>query len=206
MDSNSNIDIINNNTIDNNNNIDTIKILNTVKYYNNIINDKIIEFNDLYSEYININNNQSHFYYLLNYLHDNIFSLLSNTDIDKIINNNILINGLCDIYINICFLYSREVTMQGFNMLYGISLDNSSYNIYSQRQKRINPNLAIIKKRIMDCKELSLRSKLYDSKNPVAHIALINHDFNYNEKQPLAQREHDIALTVRDLPKLAIND
>lgn len=202
-----NIDIdIDTSNIDNNNSIDTIKILNTVKYYNNIINDKILEFNDMYSEYININANQSHFYYLLNYLHDNIFSLLSNTDIDKIINNNILINGLCDIYINICFLYSREITIQGFSMLYGISLDNNSYNIYSQRAKRINPNLSVVKKRIMDCKELSLRSKLYDSKNPVAHIALINHDFNYNEKRSLVQRDHDITLTVRDLPKLAIND
>lgn len=117
--------------------------------------------------------------------------------------NYILLNDLCDYYISLCTEYDKEISINGYCFLTGISpqtlytweadKNNNIYNnnIYNNKTNRNAISEEYIKiasvarkeiyKKLIFYREESLTSKLVTGKqNPVGVIAILNKHYGYN--------------------------
>ena len=87
-------------------------------------------------------------------------------DIDKI-------DAICDIYIYLCGVYNKVISILGFSKLAAINPD-SIYD-WANGINKLNTAGSEIYKKLTKEREESIVSRLADSKQAVAHIAMINH-------------------------------
>lgn len=115
--------------------------------------------------------------------------------------NYSLVNDVLDIYIYLCTVYDKEISIIGFSNLTGIDTDV----IYTWHNEREPGSLSNeIYKKLNRLREESLSNKLATgNKNPVGILAILNRHYAWN--LPGVSRETDSsrrALSVDQLPKL----
>lgn len=97
--------------------------------------------------------------------------------------NDKLINDICDIYVNICFEYDKEVSINGFSFLTGIHRDT----IYSwgANETRLGSSCSDVYKKLVANNEESLSGMLISGgRNPMKILPALNRRHNWNMGQP----------------------
>lgn len=158
----------------------------------------------------------------LRYVQKHVFAnkeqLKSKSNIN-IYNNNIpsnfnaynyeIVNSICDIYIDLCFRYNKEISILGFSNLTGIDNevihswnDNNNYG-----SSKLSTSSCNIYKKLSQYREESLSNKLADGKqNPVGVIAMLNRHYGWSSPYTSdANRKGKAALGNAELPKLGEN-
>lgn len=177
---------------------------NTIEVYENDIEMHI----KLYCEENNIEDlvkiNQSQWNGLLIHLRRKCFAdrkaLLTPGDKQRSY-NMVLVNNLCDYYIQLCFKYSKEVSINGFSLFMGLeyetilnwSYNNNAYNendsiyikyinIYGDEIEEKASTLRMgIYKKLIRFREESLTDILVSGqKNPMGATVILNSKYNYN--------------------------
>ena len=139
--------------------------------------------------------------------------LKSKTNIN-IYNNNIpsnfnaynydLVNDICDIYIDLCFVYDKEISIMGFSNLTGI--DNVIIQDWGVNERLSKTSLEIYKK-LIAFREESLSSKLATgNKNPVGILAILNRHYQWNMPGVTRETSKRQSLGAAELPKLGIHN
>lgn len=118
----------------------------------------------------------------------NIKDVLKSKDNINIYNNNIpsnfnaynydTVNSICDIYIDLCFINDKEVSIIGFSNLTGIDTE-LIYNWANENTKLSTTSFHVYKK-LSQFREESLSNKLVTgNKNPVGVIAVLNRQYGW---------------------------
>lgn len=177
-----------------------------LEIYNNNIEEAISNYcidhelkeKDLY------NIDQSRWNSVLLYVYRQVFKPLKsdkrmyneNSNIDY--SNKELLYSICDIYINLCYEYSKEVSIMGFSKLTGIHKDTIYQWLNSDSSARGASDLA---KRLNTEREESLSNKLASGKgNPVGILGILNRHYGWNMGQPRGQEQRQKA---PDIPRIA---
>ena len=127
----------------------------------------------------------------LRYIRRHVFNnkdVLKSKDNINIYNNNIpstfnaynydTVNSICDIYIDLCFINDKEVSIIGFSNLTGI--DNETINIWGNNDNKLSSLSFGIYKKLSQFREESLSNKLVTgNKNPVGVIAVLNRQYGW---------------------------
>lgn len=157
----------------------------------------------------------------LRYIRKNVFkdkSILKSSNNITIPNNSIssnfnaynyeLVSNICDIYIDLCFMYDKEISIMGFSNLTNIDQDN----IYNWANS-INNNNSLstsgyeIYKKLNILREESLSNKLVTGKqNPVGVLGVLNRHYQWNMPGVSREKANNNTLTAADLPQLAIDN
>ena len=153
----------------------------------------------------------------LRYIRKHVFNnrdVLKSKDNINIYNNNIpsnfnaynydTVNSVCDIYIDLCFIYDKEVSIIGFSNLTGIDQE-LIYNWGNEGTKLSSTSYQIYKK-LNEFREESLSNKLVTGRqNPVGVLGVLNRHYAWNLPGVSREQTEKRALTARDLPKLGAN-
>ena len=127
----------------------------------------------------------------LRYIRRHVFNnkdVLKSKDNINIYNNNIpstfnaynydTVNSICDIYIDLCFINDKEVSIIGFSNLTGIDTE-LIYNWANENTKLSTTSFNVYKK-LSQFREESLSNKLVTgNKNPVGVIAVLNRQYGW---------------------------
>lgn len=150
-----------------------------IQYYPDKITALIEEFKSMYPM-VNLETNSIQWKLLLKYLNSNLFAKVPNT-VTPYGRNTILdledrkvLDSITDIYINLCYLYSKDVNLYDYSLFIGMDYSN-----VVAWENVTHKNADVIKK-IQSGHEYIIRSKLHDSNNPTAHIALANNDLGWS--------------------------
>lgn len=150
----------------------------------------------------------------LRYIRKHVFScpdtLKSKNNIN-IYNNNIpsnfnaynydIVNNVCDIYIDLCFVYDKEVSIIGFSNLTGISTD--TINEWGNGNVKLSPTSAVVYKKLREFREESLSNKLVTGRqNPVGVLGVLNRHYAWNMPGVREDKGSKKVLTAAELPKL----
>lgn len=112
--------------------------------------------------------------------------------------NRELINNICDIYISMCYEYSKEVSVMGFSKMTGITLDTLYQWVNNPDVERGSSEIV---KNLQAEREESLSNKLASGKgNPVGILGILNRHYGWNMGQPRGQTATQKA---PDLPGMA---
>lgn len=150
----------------------------------------------------------------LRYIRRHVFSnkdVLKSKDNINIHNNNIpsnfnaynydTVNSICDIYIDLCFINDKEVSIIGFSNLTGIDTE-LIYNWANENTKLSTASFNVYKK-LSQFREESLSNKLVTgNKNPVGVIAVLNRQYGWASPYTSDSNRQKKALTDAELPKL----
>ena len=153
----------------------------------------------------------------LRYIRRHVFNnkdVLKSKDNINIYNNNIpstfnaynydTVNNICDIYIDLCFINDKEVSIIGFSNLTGIDQE-LIYNWGNEGTKLSSTSYQIYKK-LNEFREESLSNKLVTGRqNPVGVLGVLNRHYAWNLPGVSREQAEKRALTARDLPKLGTN-
>ena len=154
----------------------------------------------------------------LRYIRRHVFNnkdVLKSKDNINIYNNNIpstfnaynydTVNYICDIYIDLCFINDKEVSIIGFSNLTGI--DNETINVWGNNDSKLSTLSFGIYKKLSQFREESLSNKLVTgNKNPVGVIAVLNRQYGWASPYTSDSNRQKRALTADELPKLTGND
>lgn len=118
-----------------------------------------------------------------------------NSNIDY--SNIDLLKSVCNIYINLCYEYSKEISILGFSKLTGINPDT----IYTWgKEDGLSRGTSEIYKNLNREREESLSVRLVSGKgNPVGILGILNRHYGWNMGQPRGQ---DSRQKAPDLPGL----
>lgn len=118
-----------------------------------------------------------------------------NSNIDY--SNIDLLKSVCNIYINLCYEYSKEISILGFSKLTGINPDT----IYTWgKEDGLSRGTSDIYKNLNREREESLSVRLVSGKgNPVGILGILNRHYGWNMGQPRGQ---DSRQKAPDLPGL----
>lgn len=112
------------------------------------------------------------------------------------------VNDVCDIYIDLCMVYDKEISLVGFSNLTGIHIDTLIE--WGKDHKKLNSLGYEVSKKLYQFREESLSNKLISGKqNPVGILGVLNRHYQWN--LPGVSREQTTskrALSANDLPKL----
>ena len=112
-----------------------------------------------------------------------------------------LLNDICDIYIYMCMLYEKEVSVVGYSLLTGIK-----YNTLQEWRRRGEKSSQLsfaITEKLSQFREESLSDKLVTgNKNPVGVIAVLNRQFGWQSPYTSDSNRQVQPLSVNELPKL----
>lgn len=150
----------------------------------------------------------------LRYIRKNVFNnrdVLKSKDNINIYNNNIpstfnaynydTVNSVCDIYIDLCFINDKEVSIIGFSNLTGIDSE-LIYNWGNENTKLSTTSFKVYKK-LNQYREESLSNKLATgNKNPVGVLAILNRHYAWNLPGVSREQSGKRMLTDAELPKL----
>lgn len=178
-----------------------------VEVYNNRIEESIANYcidhnlkeKDLYTI------DQSRWNSVLLYVYKQVFKPCStdtvrryneNSNIDY--SNVTLLKSICNIYIDLCYEYSKEVSILGFSKLTGINPDT----IYTWwKEGRTERGTSDIYKNLNREREESLSVRLVSGKgNPVGILGILNRHYGWNMGQPRGQ---DVRQKAPDIPQIA---
>lgn len=108
-----------------------------------------------------------------------------------------LLKSVCNIYINLCYEYSKEISILGFSKLTGINPDT----IYTWgKDDGLSRGTSDIYKNLNREREESLSVRLVSGKgNPVGILGILNRHYGWNMGQPRGQ---DSRQKAPDLPGL----
>lgn len=157
----------------------------------------------------------------LRYIRKNVFkdkSILKSSNNITIPNNSIssnfnaynyeLVSNICDIYIDLCFMYDKEISIMGFSNLTNIDQDN----IYNWANS-INNNNSLstsgyeIYKKLNTLREESLSNKLVTGKqNPVGVLGVLNRHYQWNMPGVSREQANKNGLTAATLPQLGADN
>lgn len=106
-----------------------------------------------------------------------------------------LLKSVCNIYINLCYEYSKEISILGFSKLTGINPDT----IYTWgKDAGLSRGTSEIYKNLNREREESLSVRLVSGKgNPVGILGILNRHYGWNMGQPRGQ---DSRQKAPDLP------
>jgi len=149
----------------------------------------------------------------LRYIHKHVFGcpdILKSKDNVNIYNNNIpsnfnaynyeIVNGVCDIYIDLCFVNDKEVSIIGFSNLTGI--DAETIRLWGNEDRLSSTSFAVYKK-LFDFREESLSNKLVTGRqNPVGVLGVLNRHYAWNMPGVREDKSKQRVLTAAELPKL----
>ena len=150
----------------------------------------------------------------LRYIRRHVFNnkdVLKSKDNINIYNNNIpstfnaynynTVNSICDIYIDLCFINDKEVSIIGFSNLTGIDTE-LIYNWGNENTKLSKTSFNVYKK-LSQFREESLSNKLVTgNKNPVGVIAVLNRQYGWASPYTSDSNRQKRSLTAAELPKL----
>ena len=150
----------------------------------------------------------------LRFIRKHVFNnrdVLKSKDNINIYNNNIpstfnaynydTVNYICDIYIDLCFINDKEVSIIGFSNLTGIDTE-LIYNWGNENTKLSTTSFNVYKK-LSQFREESLSNKLVTgNKNPVGVIAVLNRQYGWASPYTSDSNRQKTALTASELPKL----
>ncbi len=136
---------------------------------------------------------------------------LKSRDNINIYNNNIpsnfnaynydTVNSICDIYIDLCFVYDKEVSIIGFSNLTGIDTE-LIYNWGNEKTKLSSMSFNVYKK-LNEFREESLSNKLVTGRqNPVGVLGVLNRHYQWNMPGVSRESANKTALTAAELPQL----
>lgn len=98
---------------------------------------------------------------------------------DKDTYNDKLINDICDIYIELCYEYDKEVSINGFCFLTGINTD--TVYTWGSGERRLGSSCSEIYKKLIKNNEESLSDKLISGGlNPMKVLPALNRRHNWN--------------------------
>lgn len=108
-----------------------------------------------------------------------------------------LLKSVCNIYINLCYEYSKEISILGFSKLTGINPDT----IYTWgKEEGLSRGTSDIYKNLNREREESLSVRLVSGRgNPVGILGILNRHYGWNMGQPRGQ---DSRQKAPDLPGL----
>ena len=108
--------------------------------------------------------------------------------------NRELLNNVCDIYINLCCEYSKEVSIMGFSKLTGIHKD-TLYEWLNNRETESGSSDLVQK--LNDEREESLSVRLVSGKgNPVGILGILNRHYGWNMGQPRGQEQRQQSISI----------
>ena len=150
----------------------------------------------------------------LRYIRRHVFNnkdVLKSKDNINIYNNNIpsnfnaynydTVNSICDIYIDLCFVSDKEVSIIGFSNLTGIDTE-LIYNWGNERTKLSSLSFNVYKK-LNEYREESLSNKLVTGRqNPVGVLGVLNRHYQWNMPGVSRESANKQALTAAELPQL----
>ena len=155
----------------------------------------------------------------LRYIRRHVFNnkdVLKSKDNINIYNNNIpstfnaynynTVNSICDIYIDLCFINDKEVSIIGFSTLTGID-ESIIYDWGNGESGKLSTLSSKIYKKLNQFREESLSNKLVTgNKNPVGVIAVLNRQYGWASPYTSDSNRQKTALTASELPKLSENN
>lgn len=98
---------------------------------------------------------------------------------DKDTYNDKLINDICDIYIELCYEYDKEVSINGFCFLTGINTD--TVYTWGSGERRSGSSCSDVYKKLVKNNEESLSDKLISGGlNPMKVLPALNRRHNWN--------------------------
>lgn len=101
------------------------------------------------------------------------------------------VNRVCDIYINLCYEYDKEISILGFSKLTGINPD--TFYDWGSESSRPGSSCCEIYKKLSQEREESLSNKLVTGKqNPVGLLGVLNRHYGWNMGQPRGQQEQKV--------------
>lgn len=154
-------------------------------YLQQYVEDKNIKVKDLYTM------DQSRWNSILLYIYKHVFKPLEtnvrryneNSNIDY--SDKELLENICDIYISLCYEYSKEVSLMGFCKLTGINTE-TIYN-WAKEPDAQRGSFGVAKKLNAE-REESLSARLVSGKgNPVGILGILNRHYGWNMGQPRGQ-------------------
>ena len=96
------------------------------------------------------------------------------------------VNSVCDIYINLCYEYDKEISILGFSKLTGINQD--TFYDWGNQSSRPSSSACEIYKKLSQEREESLSNMLISGKrNPVGLLGALNRHYGWNMGQPRGQ-------------------
>ena len=101
-------------------------------------------------------------------------------DIDKI-------SRICDIYIDLCYEYNKEISIMGFSKLTGINPD--TFYDWGNESSRSGSSGCEVYKKLKAEREESLSNKLVSGKHPVGLLGVLNRHYGWNMGQPRGAQE-----------------
>ena len=151
----------------------------------------------------------------LRYIRKHVFGcsdMLKSKDNINIYNNNIpsnfnaynydIVNNVCDIYIDLCFVYDKEVSIIGFSNLTGI--DTDTINEWGNESVKLSSMSTVVYKKLREFREESLSNKLVTGKqNPVGVLGVLNRHYAWNMPGVREDKSSKKVLTAAELPKLS---
>lgn len=161
--------------------------------------DHKIKNNDLYKI------DQSRWNSVLLYIYNHVFKPTPNNNPNYRYNgksnidysNKELLEYICDIYINMCYEYSKEVSIMGFSKLTGIPKETLYEWLRNGKTERGASDLV---QKLSDEREESLSNKLASGKgNPVGILGILNRHYNWNMGQPRTAEVKQVAPAIPDL-------
>ena len=150
----------------------------------------------------------------LRYIRKHVFGcpdILKSKDNINIYNNNIpsnfnaynyeMVNSVCDIYIDLCFVNDKEVSIIGFSNLTGI--DTDTINEWGNESTKLSSTSFVVYKKLRDYREESLSNKLVTGRqNPVGVLGVLNRHYAWNLPGVSKEQTSKRALSASELPKL----
>lgn len=112
-----------------------------------------------------------------------------------------IVNNVCDLYIDLCFIYDKEISIIGFSNLTGI--DTDTINEWGNENVKLSSVSTVIHKKLRVFREESLSNKLVTGKqNPVGTLGILNHCYGWNVSETKQEQNTRRVLTAAELPKL----
>lgn len=98
-----------------------------------------------------------------------------------------IINNICDIYIDLCYEYDKEISILGFSKLTGINQD--TFYDWGNESSRPGSSGCEIYKKLRQEREESLSNMLISGgkRNPVGLLGALNRHYGWNMGQPRGQ-------------------
>lgn len=111
-----------------------------------------------------------------------------------------MVNSLCDMYIDLCFIHDKEVSIIGFSNLTGI--DTDTINEWGNGRVKLSLTSTVIHKKLRDFREESLSNKLVSGKqNPVGVLGVLNHYYAWNMPgAKVEEQRKDAPKSIDELP------
>lgn len=111
--------------------------------------------------------------------------------------NKDLLENVCNIYINLCYEYEKEVSIMGFSKLTGITKETLYQWLNGAETQRGSSDLV---KKLDAEREESLSNKLVSGKgNALGLLGVLNRQFGWNMGQPRGQ---DARQKAPDIPNI----